>query len=174
MTAVETITVKSLASRLAGRQSSNLAGAIYGTIVATAVVTGLSESNSVSPWRALWILVATGVFFWAAHVYAYLLADRLHGHHRMKRDDVRRVMSREWPLFQSSLPLAVPLAAGSLGIIGGDTALSLATFIGVATLVAWGIVFSRREGHGFGGIVGAATINGAVGLLIVSLKVAVP
>jgi hypothetical protein len=42
-------------------------------------------------------------------VYAYLLADRIHGHHRMKREDVSRVMSREWPLFQLSFPLAVPL-----------------------------------------------------------------
>ena len=125
-----------------------------------------------SPARALWILLASGLFFWAAHVYAFLLADRLHGRHRMKRDDVSRVMSREWPLLQSSFPLAVPLALGSLGLIDGDSALGLATFVGVASLVAWGILFSRREGHGPAGIVGAATANAAVGLLIIGLKVA--
>ena len=67
----------------------------------------------------------------------------------------------------------MPLALGSLGIFGGDTALALATFVGVATLVAWGIGFSRREGYGLAGIVGAATLNAAVGLLIVGLEVAV-
>jgi hypothetical protein len=113
------------------------------------------------------------VFFCAAHVYAFLLADRLHGRHRMKRDDMSRVMSREWPLFQSSFPLAVPLALGALGIIDGESALSLATFVGVATLAAWGAVFSRREGHGLAGIVGAATANAAVGLIIIGLKLAV-
>ena len=78
--AVETTTIRSRASlRLAGRRSSNLAGAIYGTIVATAVVAGLDEKNTVSAARAFWILLASGVFFWAAHVYAFLLADRLHG-----------------------------------------------------------------------------------------------
>jgi hypothetical protein len=112
------------------------------------------------------------MFFWAAHVYAFLLADRLHGRHRMKRDDVRRVMSREWPLFQSSLPLAVPLALGSLGIIDGDSALGLATLVGVASLAAWGILFSRREGHGPAGMVGAAAANAGVGLLIIGLKLA--
>jgi hypothetical protein len=168
------MTIRSRTSlRLAGRSSSNLAGAIYGTIVSTAVVAGLDEKSSVSPARAFWILLASGVFFWAAHVYAFLLADRLHGHHRMKRDDVRRVMSREWPLFQSSFPLAVPLAMGSLGIIDGDSALGLATLVGVASLAAWGILFSRREGHGLGGIVGAASANAAVGLLIIGLKLAV-
>ena len=120
------------------------------------------------------ILLATGAFFWAAHVYAYLLADRLHGRNRMKRDDVSEVTSREWLLFQSSFPLAVPLALGSLGIVEGDSAaLGLATLVGVASLVAWGILFSRREGHGLAGIVGAATANAAVGLLIIGLKLAV-
>jgi hypothetical protein len=167
-------TIRSRASlRLAGRKSSNLAGAIYGTIVSTAVVAGLGEKTSVSPARAFWILLASGVFFWAAHVYAFLLADRLHGRHRMKWDDVSRVMSREWPLLQSSFPLAVPLALGSLGIIDGDSALGLATFVGVASLAAWGILFSRREGHGPAGMVGAAAANATVGLLIIGLKLAV-
>ena len=82
-------------------------------------------------------------------------------------------MSREWPLLQSSFPLAVPLALGSLGIIDGDSALGLATLVGVASLVAWGVLFSRREGHGLAGIVGAATANAAVGLFIIGLKLAV-
>lgn len=170
--AVQTSSIRSRTSlRLAGRGSRNLAGAIYGTIVATAVVAGLDEKNSDSPARALWILLASGVFFWAAHVYAFLLADRLHGRHRMKRDDVSRVMSREWPLLQSSFPLAVPLALGSVGIIDDEAAFSLATFVGVASLVAWGVLFSRREGHGLVGIVGAATANAVVGLFIIGLKV---
>jgi hypothetical protein len=172
MTAVEPITVKTLASRVSGRRSPNLAGAIYGTIVATAVMAGLDERASVSPPRALWILLASGVFFWTAHVYASLLADRIQGHRRTKRDDVRRVLSREWPLFQSSFPLAIPLALGGLGIIAGDTALSLATLVGVATLIAWGVGFSRREGYGLAGIIGVASANAAVGLFIVGLKVA--
>jgi hypothetical protein len=43
----------------------------------------------------------------------------------------------------------------------------------VAALVGWGVVFSRREGHGFAGVVGAATVNATVGLLIIGLKVVV-
>ena len=165
---------KHLASRTAGRRAPNLAGAIYGTIVAIAVVAGLGESASVSTARAFWILVASGVFFWAAHVYAYLLADRIRGHVPTSPADVQRVAFREWPLFQSTFPLAVPLALGWFGLIDGETALVVAMIVGVATLAAWGISFSRREGYGLSGIIAAAAINAGVGLLIVALKVVVP
>jgi hypothetical protein len=173
MTTMARIKAKRLPSRVAGRRASNLVGAIEGTIVATAVVAGLSES-SVPSFRALWILVATGTFFWVAHVYADLLAARIKGHHRMSGEDVIEVMSREWPLLQASLLLAVPLALGVLDILSRDAALGLSILVGITALIAWGIVFSRREGHGVAGIVGAASMNAAVGLVIVSFKVAVP
>jgi hypothetical protein len=173
VTTIERVRDKRYPSRVAGRRSPNLVGTIEGTIVATAVVAGVSESATVSPLRAFWILLATGVFFWVAHVYADLLAGRIQGHHRMKRRDVIGVMSREWPLFQSTFVLAVPLGLGALGILSRETALNLAVLVGVAALVAWGVVFSRREGHGLAGIVGAASLNATVGLLIIALKVAV-
>jgi uncharacterized membrane protein len=170
---VEAIRGKKLGSRVAGRRSPNLAAAIYGTIVASAVVAGLDKANA-TPIRALGLLLASGAFFWAGHVYAYLVADRVLGHHRMKRDDVSRVMSRELPVFLSSLPLGVPLVSGALGIVGRDTALTLALLVGVAMLAGWGVVFSRREGYGLAGVLGAATVNAAVGLFIVAVKVALP
>ena len=159
---------------MVGRRAPNLVGAIEGTIVATAVVAGLSESTNVSSTRAFWILLATGTFFWVAHAYADLLAARIKGHHRMRRDDVTRVLSHEWPLLQASFLLAVPLGLGAIDVLSGETALSLATLVGVAALVAWGVVFARREGHGLPGIIGAASLNGAVGLIIIGFKVAVP
>jgi hypothetical protein len=172
VTTIERIRAKRLPSRVAGRRAPNLVGAIEGTIVATAIAAGLDESNSSAP-RALWILLATGTFFWVAHVYADLLAARIRGHHRMERDDIARVMSREWPLLQASFVLAVPVALGALGILTRDAALGLATLVGVAALVGWGVVFSRREGHGLAGVVRVASLNAAVGLVIIGLKVAV-
>ena len=93
----------------------------------------------------------------------------------MKRDDVVGVMSREWPLFQSTFPLAVPLALGALGDHRArDAALNLALVWSASRRWSAGaVLFSRREGHGLAGIVGAASVNAAVGLLIIGLKVAV-
>jgi hypothetical protein len=169
----DTRTVKSMVSlRPAGRRSANLAGAIFGTIIATAVVAGLDEDNGVSAGGALAILLATGATFWAAHVYANLLAERIQGHRPTKRDDLRRVMSREWPLLQSTFPLAVPLALGGIGMLNEEAAFSLATFVGVIALVSWGVGLAHHEGYGVAGVVGAGIVNAAVGLFIIGLKVA--
>jgi hypothetical protein len=160
-------------SSAAPRMPANLAGGIYGTILATALVAGLDEGHSFSAARALGILLGTGAILWAAHVYASLLADRIERQRRPSRAEARCVALREWPLFQSSVPLAVPLVLGWLGILGRGAALSLATMVGVVSLVWWGIAFARGEGHGVGGIVVAATMNAVVGLFIVGLKVAI-
>jgi hypothetical protein len=164
---------KHLPSRVAGKRSPSLVGAIEGTIIATAVVAGLDESDSVTPLRGFWILVATGTFFWIAHVYADLLAERIKGHHRMGRHAIAGVMSREWPLLQSSFVLAIPLALGAIGALSAQVAYDLAWLTGVAALVGWGVVFARKEGHGIAGVVAAAALNAAVGLVIVGFKVAV-
>jgi hypothetical protein len=163
-------TFRSLASRAAGRRSPNLAGAIYGTIIATAVVAGLDEASSVSAARALAILLGTGAVIWAAEVYASLLAGRIRRHRRTRAEDVRRVMSREWPVFLASLPLAVPLFLGWAEVLERETAIGLATLVGIVALIGWGIRLAHREGYGAAGIAGVATVNAALGLFIIGLK----
>jgi uncharacterized membrane protein len=171
---LKAIRFKYLPSRVAGRRSPNLAAVIYGTILATAGVASMHESGSVTAARAFGVLLATGAVIWAARVYAYLLAERLQGKRRMQRGDVSRVSAREWPIFQATLPLSLPLALGAMGVLGTDAAFSFATLIGVAMLVGWGVVFSHRAGHGVAGLVGAAALNSLVGLLIVGLELAIP
>jgi hypothetical protein len=161
-------------SRFAGRRSPNLPAVIYGTILATAFVAGMDEMDSMTAARALGVLLATGAVIWAARLYAYLLAETLQGQRRMQRGDVRRIGAREWPVFQATLPLALPLALGAVGILGVDAAFGLATLVGVAMLIGWGVVFSRRAGHGPAGLIGVAAVNSLVGLLIVGLELAIP
>ena len=164
---------KHLPSRVAGKRSPSLVGAIEGTIIATAVVAGLDESDTVSPLRGFWILVATGTFFWVAHVYADLLADRIKGHHRMGRHAVIGVMGREWPLLQSSFVLADPARAGR------DRRLERPRR--VRPRLVGRCRGSRRLGRRLRPQGGsrphgnrrAAALNAAVGLVIVGFKVAV-
>ena len=107
-------------------------------------------------------------------MYADLLAARIKGHHRMRRDDVAHVLHREWPLLQASL--AARRAARTRRARHPEWRAWRWIWrwsVGVAALVGWGVVFSRREGHGLAGIIAAASLNAAVGLIIVGLKVAV-
>jgi hypothetical protein len=141
--------------------------------VATAIVAGLGERTSLSATRALWILLASALFFWAAHVYAALLAQRIQRRIPTTWADVRGLTARESPLFYSSLPLALPLVLSWFGFLAGHMALGVATLVGVVALVGWGVAFSRREGFGLTGVVAAASVNAAVGVLIVGMKLAV-
>jgi hypothetical protein len=174
LTTDDRFVVKRLASRVAGKRSPNLVAAIYGTIIGTAIVTALDEADHVSAPRASFLLLATATTIWAAHVYAHLLADRLHGRHRMRQRDVRREMANQWPILQSTLGIAAPLLLAGFGILSDHDAFNLATLIGVATLAGWGIVFSRREGHGYVGMAAAGTLNAVVGFVIIGLEVLVP
>ena len=162
-----------LPSRVAGRRAPNLVATIEGTIVATAVVAGLDESDSVSPPRALWVLLATGAFFWIAHVYADLLAGRIQGHHRMRRRDVTRCCLGNGRSSNRRSRSQCPSHSVRSAYWMTGSRSNLAWLVGVAALVGWGIVFARREGHGLAGVVGAASLNASVGLVIIVLKVAV-
>ncbi|MDX6650763.1 MAG: hypothetical protein QOJ97_2714, partial [Solirubrobacteraceae bacterium] len=52
----------------------NLAGTIYGTVIATALVAGLSEDPDLSPGEIAVSVLSTMIAFWIAHAYAELLA----------------------------------------------------------------------------------------------------
>jgi hypothetical protein len=60
-----------------------------------------------------------------------------------------------------------------VGLLSAETAIDLATLVGVIALVGWGISFARREGYGPAGIVVAASVNAAFGLLMIGIKTAV-
>ena len=107
-------------------------------------------------------------------MYADLLAARIKGHHRMKREDVAHVLSPRVaaPAGEHAARGATRDSARSASS-SGAAALDLALAVGVAALFGWGVVFSRREGHGLAGIIAAASVNAAVGLVIIGLKVAV-
>src|SRR4051794_17898409 len=76
--------------------------------------------------------------------------------------------SRAYDLLLPSLPRS------TLGIVSDEVSLSLALLFGVLMLVAWGVLFARREGHGPAAVLIAALLNGCVGLFIVVLKAALP
>jgi hypothetical protein len=148
------------------------AGAIYGTIAAMAVIAGSAADPSHA--RALRLTAATLFVFWLAHVYAQALSHHLRGARRLEWSVVRTAMAEERPLLEGPLPLLVVLALGSpLGILDEHLSIRLALWLGVAQLVAWGILYARRQRWGWPTAVTAGAVNGLFGLLIVLLEVVV-
>jgi hypothetical protein len=155
------------------RDERNLAGAIYGTILATSVVAGLSEGGQVDQGYASLVVLSTSIVFWIAHVYAGVLGHHLRRHGGLTWSRLNAVARHEWPILGSGFPPAAVLGLGTIGLFGRDTAYAIAIGVGIASLVLWGVAYAREQGYSRGGMLLAGLLNGLLGVLIVGLKVLV-
>jgi hypothetical protein len=147
------------------------AGAIYGTIIAMAVVA--STAADPGHGRALSLTVATLFVFWLAHVYAQTLSHHLRGARRLEWPAVKAAMVEERPLLEGPIPILLVLALGELHLLEGRQAVRLALWLGVAELVTWGILYARRQRWAWLPAATAGAVNGLLGLAIVVLEVIV-
>ena len=149
-------------------QGDNLAGAVYGTILVMSVIAAADFREDL--WTSLAIVLVTGAVFWLAHVYAQALALSLDEHRRISVTAVRSVARHEWPLLQAALPPSLVLLLGALGLFGTKTTYRLALGVGLAALVWWGIVVSRKERLSAYATVAVVLANAAFGVFLVALK----
>jgi hypothetical protein len=150
------------------RLAVNPAGAIYGTIVVTAVIAA-TDAHGASPAETLVTTVVTLVVFWFAHVYAYVVAHRLR-HNRLDWASVPKTIAHELPMLEGPAPSLVLLLLGAVGLLGANLAVDLALWFGVVQLVAWGVITARLAGWSWLRSVGAGLVNGVLGAVIIVLK----
>jgi hypothetical protein len=151
-------------------ERASVAGAIYGSILVTAVIAGFSEHHA--PASEIFAsVVATSVVFWLAHVYAEALATSATGGRALSLHLIRVLMAQEWPLVEAAALPLVPLTAAWIGLISTDTGVSIALGLGVFDLFAWGFNLGRRRGARLPLVSGL--FAAALGLVVVALKVAV-
>jgi hypothetical protein len=144
--------------------------AIYGTILVTALIAGLSEDPGYGATDILISVLATVLVFWIAHVYAEVLGSQARRGDPWGFRIVRGAMVEEWPLLESAvLPIAA-LLLGTAGAYSRDVSVDAAIGLGVASLFVFGFLFARRLRHSLWGALLAGTFNGAVGVVIVVLK----
>lgn len=145
------------------------AGAIYGTVTATAVIAASAGHGSVL--RILVVALATLAVFWVAHVYAHALSHHLRGATRLRWATVVGAMGEELSMLVAPLPSLLLLLAGVLGLLDDHLAVRLALWAGVLQLVAWGVTYARRQGWNLPTAVVAGAVNGVLGVVIVLLEV---
>jgi hypothetical protein len=143
--------------------------AIYGTILATALIATLSEEPGASPGEIAIAVAGTGVVFWLVHAYATVLTGSI----RPSWDAVEAGLARELPLLEGALVPALPLLLAPLAVLSDDTAEWLALGVGMGVLVLEGIALGRRAGYGGFGVALTGVINFGIGLAVVSLKAVV-
>jgi hypothetical protein len=155
-------------------EHANPARAIYGTILVMAVITALSHDDTVTAGELVAGVLATTFVFWIAHVYAEVLGRRVEGGAgRPTLGNVAVAARGEWPLVEASLLPVLALLLAVVGVVKTDTAVTIAIAIGVAELFGYGILAGRRLQLSRGGVIAVGVVNGALGLVIVLLKVLV-
>ena len=148
--------------------AANPRGAVYGTIVATAVIA--ASAHDERPGFILAATVATLLVFWIAHVYSEVLA---HGLRQATLDlsVVPATMARELSMLAAPALSVVFLLLGALGLFGEQLAVRLALWNGVAQLVGWGVEVGRRLGRSWPAALLGGVVNGALGVVIILLEV---
>jgi len=151
-------------------QGVRATGAIYGTILVTALVAGLSEDPDYTSRDILESVLVTAAVFWLAHVYARVLGERVGGDERGARALTRAAMVEEWPLLQAAaLPCAALLLAVA-GLFSRNTGVNLAIGLGVPSLFVFGFLCARRLHRPVMGALLTGGINALAGLVIIVLK----
>jgi len=149
---------------------ARLGGFVYGTIVVLSVLVAGARAYPHSAGRIAGLVLASSVVFWVAHVYAHALGHSLaHGEH-VSFAELREIAGRELPLVESALPPVAALLLGAFGILADNTALWLASGLGLGVLAVQGVIFARLEKLGLLGMVVVVAINVALGLVLVALK----
>jgi hypothetical protein len=163
--------VAGLFSRLLLGSPRTISGTVYGTIVVMAALAAGGPSFEHEPWRLLTIVVVTAVIFWVAHVYADGLAESLSLGRRLDVSELKAIARREVSILMAVVLPAVALLLGAVGVVRDTGAVWLALGVATATLAAQGVRYARVEELGPAGTALTITVNLALGLAIVAVKV---
>ncbi|MGW3244091.1 hypothetical protein [Streptomyces sp. NPDC001070] len=154
-----------------GTGRANYGGAVYGSLLAASVVAGAGSAGPYPRLELVLLLLCTGLVFWAAHVYAGFVGDRLR-QEKVTWREIRHVCVREWPIVQAAVLPAAAVAVSPLLGLGLEGAAWLALGIAVAQQVGWAGAAVVRVGASWWAVVSVGVVNLLLGLVIVAAKVA--
>ena len=97
-----------------------VARTIYGTILITALVAGLSEDHGIDAWRILVSVTGTAIVFWLAHVYAEVLSQRLAAGRSLSWAETGKAMGEELPMIQAGIPAGIALGVRTGQVVSGQ------------------------------------------------------
>ncbi len=145
---------------------------IYAVITMVAVVVALSDDTAITAPDAAWSISGTALGVWLATLVADQQSFRV-VHHALARGEHLRVMLHtSAPMLLSAVVPLLCTAGAALGLLALPTALLTAVAVELAGLFAWGVLGGLRLGGGPIPAVVAGLADLAVGVIIVSVKVA--
>ena len=146
------------------------ASAIYGSLLVVTLVAAQARSDAVTAFIAGTVVVGVGVF-WLTEVWTELIAIRTRG--PIARGEVLAIARAELPMLSAAVIPTILLLTASFGITTPDQAANLAMAAGIVQLFAWGLVVGLAMRRGWVPALVVALVDVGLGLVIVTLKVAV-
>jgi hypothetical protein len=153
-----------------GDSPQSLATAIYGTILATALIAAYSEDSGSDPLQVAVAVFVAALVFWVAHAYSDLLAHGLLHREEGIAAGARADLDREWPLVAGAVPPILPLLLAPIGLLSDDNAETAAMATGILLLAVVGVAIALRRGSGLFGLAISAASSLVFGSVIVMLK----
>lgn len=155
------------------RRAERVSGAIYGTLITTGLIAALSEQEGLRADQVAHWTVVTVAVFWAAHLYARLLATRIEQGRPVRRSEARLILAENWPILRSSLAPSAILVLGWIGLLSEQTAVALALGLGLLQLLGWSALIVRRERLTPARALLVMAIAVGFGVVIIGLKVVI-
>jgi hypothetical protein len=117
-------------------------------------------------------LLSTSAVFWLAHVWSEVLGTRIETGTAGNLARLRWIAREEWPMVEAGVLPVAALALAWAGVYSDAVGVDLALGLAIAQLVGWGLLGARRMGAGWPKSVAVGGLDGALGLGIVALEIA--
>lgn len=144
---------------------------VYGIVLVSGLLL-LADEKSENSWNSFFLVVATVLIFWAAHVFAAFVAHPrfLSGDHSSLGTILGHALRQERGLLVAALIPCGILLLGSTGLLDDQTAIELALWSGVGILAVLGYVAFSRAGYGWVGRVVGTVITMSFGIMLIIAK----
>lgn len=159
-----------MTARIWIREHLLTAEAIYGLILYSALIAGVSHDDS-NAAEVLLISVASLLIFWGAHIFAQTLAA--HGAEKKLSVAIGHALADSSGMLYASLLPSVPLILGAFSLMRTDDAVTLSLLIAMIVLGALGYnALGERGKHPVLRVLGAIG-TAFFGFLVIVLNTAV-
>jgi hypothetical protein len=159
-------------ARLALGHGHEVAGVVYGTIVAMVTLTA-AYANVKDAWKLATIVWSTLLVLWIAHVYAHGLAESMARGRRLDWPELKSLARRELGILLSAAGPSFALLLGALDVLRLSTSVWLALGIGLAILGLEGLRYARLEKLRPVATLAVTAANLLLGVFVIALKIGV-